>query len=357
MLSVIAVVLVLGVLIFFHELGHFLVARLLGIGVRTFSLGFGPKLASFRPGVTEYRLSAIPLGGYVQLAGEQPGEETPAGFTDRQHFSLRPSWQKMCVVAAGPVFNLLLAWLIYWGLFWGHGLTELAPIIGKVEDGSPAMATGIRPGDRVLAINGKEIHYWTDLAETIRESAGALTVDLVRGPEQIQLQVTPRLSVRKNIFGEDIETPLIGVAASDATIRVELGGLAAAREGLIQTWTVTRLTVEGILKLIERIIPVETVGGPIMIAQMVSEQARAGLSHVLALTAVISINLGLINLLPIPVLDGGHILFFTLETILRRPLNQRVQEITTRMGLAVLILLMALALYNDITRLIHSAPL
>jgi regulator of sigma E protease len=353
MQSTIAIVLVLGGLIFFHELGHFLVARALGIGVKVFSLGFGPKLAGFSRGKTRYQLSLVPLGGYVQLAGESPEQPLPEEFAERESFTLRPSWQRMLVVAAGPIFNLVLAWFIYSGLFLVHGQMELLPVVGQVNESTPAERAGIRSGDRVLEVDGNKIEFWQDMAGSIRESGGrTLLFKVVRDREVLDLKIQPEMRVQKNIFGEDVEIPLIGVTASGETIAIPLHGGSAAWAGLVRSWDVISLTAQGIMKLVGRVIPFENVGGPILIAQLISKQTEQGLSSVLALAAIISINLGLLNLLPIPVLDGGHIIFYALETIFRRPVNRRVQEITTKVGLILLITLFALVLYNDLQRLL-----
>ncbi len=352
LISAAAIALVLGMLICFHELGHFLVARAMGVGVPVFSFGFGPVLAKFRTRNTEYRLSAVPLGGFVQLVGEQEGDEPPEGYTEKHMFNKRPAWQRMLVVAAGPVFNFVLALLIYWGLFMAHGQTELLPVIGEVDDNSPAQAAGLQSGDQILSINAQNIEYWRNLAAVIHNSEGeTLQLRVERGGQILPMQVTPELRVHKNLFGEDVKTPLIGIRPAQEEVTIPLNLAQAFTAGVQQTWSIISLTFQGIIKLIERVVPLETVGGPIMIAELVHKQTREGLTHVLALTALISVNLGLLNLMPIPVLDGGHILFFGIEAVTRRPVNRRVQEVTTKIGLALLITLMALAVYNDIVRI------
>ncbi|GAB6175880.1 RIP metalloprotease RseP [Desulfobaculum senezii] len=348
----IAIVLVLGALIFFHELGHFLAARFLGIGVRTFSLGFGPKLFSFMGGQTRYQLSAVPLGGYVQLLGENPDDELPEGFTPEQNFSQRPPLHRMCVVAAGPIFNFILAWVIYSSIFMSTGLIELKPAIGGIQPDSAAEVAGIQPGDEVLAVNGKSITFWSEMADAIQKSEGqTLDFTVQRGNATLELDVVPRVMERKNIFGETISTPMVGVSAAGETVTIPLGTGRAFVEGANQTWQVIELTMRGIGKLFERVVPLDTVGGPIMIAQMVNQQAKRGLMEVLFLTAIISVNLGLLNLFPIPVLDGGHILFLTFEMVFRKPVPEKWQIMTTRLGIILLISLMVLATYNDIYRL------
>ncbi len=354
MVSIIAVILVLGVLIFFHELGHFLAAKLLKIGVRTFSLGFGPKLFGFKWGGTEYRLSLAPLGGYVHLIGEKPEEEVSSD-EESISFSLRPAWQKMIVVLAGPLFNFLLAWMIFFAIIISIGQTRLLPEVGDVVPNSPAQRAGLKKGDVIVEIDGKRIKYWTDLVEVIKQSKGReLKFVIKRKDTFLKFKIKPNIEKTKNIFGEEIFTPRIGIIASQKIMHVKTTFFEGLKFSFVQVWDLTKLTIKGIIKLIERVIPLETIGGPIMIVQMVSQQAQQGFINVCVLTAIISINLGLINLIPIPVLDGGHILFYFLEMILRRPLDPRIREISIKIGISILILLMALAVYNDIFRIINK---
>ncbi len=349
--SVLAVVLVLGLLIFFHELGHFLVARLMRIGVPVFSLGFGPKIFSFLYKGTEYRLSAVPLGGYVKLSGENPDDEPASGARPEEIFSLRPPWQRILVVAAGPIFNFFLAFFIYWGLFWFHGQQELLPVVGQVMESSPAQTAGLHSGDRVLAIDGREISFWSELSEVVQQSGErALVLTVLRDQQQVEITAQPRVETRQNIFGEDIQVAMLGITASGDAQSIPMGPGTAMIAGIEQTWTIISLTGQAIIKLIERIIPLDTIGGPILIAQLVSEQAAVGLTSLLTLTALISINLGLLNLLPVPVLDGGHILLYTLEAIRGKPLSPRIQEIAYKIGIAFLVTLLTFAIYNDIHR-------
>lgn len=356
MQSVAAFIIVLGVLIAFHELGHFLVAKALGLGVKTYSLGFGPKILARRYGRTEYRLSWIPLGGYVSLVGEREDEQLEEGFTAKEHFNHRPAWHRILVVLAGPVFNVILAWLLFWGLFWAQGMYEPLPVIGDVRAESPAAEAGIEVGDHILSINGQSIATWSDLSDAIAASEGdAITMTLERNDQIIEKNLEPELMTRPNLFGEEEKSYLIGIVGS-GDYRVEpLGGGAAAVESVRRTWEIVSLTVQGFVKLIERVIPLDTVGGPIMIAQLVSQQAEQGFGNLIALTALISVNLAIINLLPIPVLDGGHILFLVVEMIRRKPVSPRVQELTFKIGFALLITLMVLATYNDIVRILGGS--
>ncbi|OIQ51303.1 Metalloprotease MmpA [Pseudodesulfovibrio hydrargyri] len=348
--SIIAIVLVLGGLIFFHELGHFVVARVFGMGVKAFSLGFGPKLVGFTSGKTDYKISLIPLGGYVALAGEQGEEETD--FADDKLFSHRPAWQRLCVVAAGPLFNFLLAFLIYWFLVMAQGQAVILPLVGGVLPDSPAAAAGFAKGDMVEAIDGAPIDSWTRMVETIRAADGrSLQVAVDRAGAKLTLTVTPHVSTFKNLFGEDVTVPMVGINQAGQVRYEPIEGIGALT-ALQHTWAMSEVVVKGFLSIIERLIPVESVGGPIMLAQMVHESAQNGLYALLGMMAIISINLAIINLLPIPVLDGGHILFFALEIVFRRPLNDRWKAMSMRVGLLILLLLMSLAIFNDVRRLL-----
>lgn len=368
--TVVAVIVVLGGLIFFHELGHFSVARVLGMGVSTFSLGFGPKLLRHTWGKTEYALSLVPLGGYVALVGESDPAEIPEGFTKEESFALRPAWQRFLVVAAGPVANILLAWLLCWVLALGWGTPVPLPQVGGVVKDSPADKAGLLPGDTVLEVDGIAVESWRAMADVIAASNGRPLQLLLSRPEAtaegrkgaeeeprtvaIRVELTPQRSVRKTIFGEDEEAWLIGISSSGAVRLVEHGITDAASAALRQTLEMLDLTWKSFVKLAERVVPLDQVGGPIMIMQMVGQQANEGLAGLLMLTALISVNLGILNLLPIPVLDGGTLVFCVIEMCFRRPVHEKVQVYATRMGLALLVLLMLLATYNDVWRLLKK---
>lgn len=321
------------------------------MGVSVFSLGFGTRLFGFKRGKTDYRVCAFPLGGYVQLVGESSDAELPEGFTASESFSARPPWQRMLVVLAGPVFNFLLAWLIFWGLAWSQGVQDMLPVIGQVTNSSAAEEAGIQPGDRILAVDGSEIAVWEDLVHRIETNQGApMTLTVERGQELFSVQLTPRLQEKRNLFGEIKTVPMLGIAPKGEFATREMGGFNAAIEGAVQIWEVSGLMLMGIVKLIERVIPWTDMGGVILITEMIHKEAQTGLINLLALTALISINLGILNLLPIPVLDGGHILFFFLETVTGRPLNPQVQQFALKIGMMLLLMLMIFATINDILR-------
>jgi len=347
---VIGFVVVLGVLIFFHEFGHFIVAKAFGVGVEKFSLGFGPKILAKTVGRTEYRLSAIPLGGYVKMVGEQPDEELdPADIPFS--FTHKPVFQRILIVASGPVFNFILAIIIFFGIFWLAGVMMLQSVIGEVKAGSPAESAGIISGDKVLTINGASISNWSEMAEMIMDSGGSsLNFTLLRDSRHINLSVTPEDDVMENIFGEEQHRYIIGVSSTGDVITRKLGPVEAFTESLNRTYLICKLTILSVVKVFQGTIPAKTIGGPILIAQMAGEQVEQGPVSLLAFIALISVNLGILNLLPIPVLDGGHILFFSIEAVIRRPVSIKTREIAQQVGIFLLMMLMVFVFYNDIMR-------
>ncbi|MDD2966074.1 MAG: RIP metalloprotease RseP [Desulfovibrionaceae bacterium] len=353
--TIIYAVLVLGALIFFHELGHFAVARWFGMGVSRFSLGFGPILCSFTKGKTQYALSAVPLGGYVSLVGESDDAELPEGFSPQESFALRPAWQRLLVVAAGPIANFVLAWFVCWVLAIGYGQVIALPEIGGIVAESPAAKAGIQTGDRVLAVDDTPIGTWAEMSDAIAASKGkSLTFLVQRGTESLPVTLTPQLSKRKTIFGEEEEAWLAGVRSSGAVETLPLSFAESFPAANARTWELIDLTWQGFVKLAQRVVPADQVGGPIMIAQMVGQSAEAGLAALLALTALISVNLGILNLLPVPILDGGQIVFCLVEMVIRRPINETARGIAMRVGFALLMALMVFATYNDIVRIVKS---
>lgn len=352
--SIIAFVIVLGVLIFFHELGHFMVARLFGVGVEKFSLGFGPRIFGRTVGITDYRISAIPLGGYVKMVGEDPSAdidpvEKAISFTHKHVF------KRILIVAAGPFSNLLLAVVIFFGLFMASGTFILKPTVGEIKEGGPAWEAKLQKGDRIYSIDGVAISTWDEMAHRIQKSGGKSLLCLIyRGQSEVELTITPKIQTAKNIFGEDTQRYVIGVTSAGDVIPKRLNPLEALGESIRQTWDITRLTVLSIVKLIQGSISTKTLGGPIMIAQMAGDQAREGVANLLFFTALISINLGILNFLPIPVLDGGHLVFFAIEAVGRRPVSTRIREIAQQIGMFILLLLMVYVFYNDISRILFG---
>jgi regulator of sigma E protease len=349
-----AFVIVLGVLIFFHELGHFLVARLFGVGVERFSLGFGPRLFGRRVGITDYRISAVPLGGYVKMVGEEPGAEIdPADIP--KSFTHKHIGKRILIVAAGPFFNFLLAVIIFFGIFQISGTYILMPSVGKVKEGSPAERAGLRKDDRIAAIDGREVSSWDEMASIISKSGGKpLLVSVRRGDATFDVSITPEQIPTKNIFGEDAERYVIGITASGELVSKDMNPLDSAVESIRKTYEIAELTVISIGKLIQGTVSTKTLGGPIMIAEIAGQQAKEGIINFLFFIALLSINLAILNFLPIPVLDGGHLLFFFIEAAIGRPVSTKVREIAQQAGIFVLILLMIFVFYNDITRIFFS---
>lgn len=444
MVTIISTIILLGILIFVHELGHFLMAKLLGVKVERFSLGFPPKMIGKKIGETEYMLSWIPLGGYVKMFGENPDEEEYVPpEEEHRSFSHKPAWARFLIVLAGPGFNFLFAFLVLWGLFAVNGVDRFKPEVGRVAEGTPAAEAGLEPGDRIVALDGRPIKYFEEILDKVMEGAGqTMQVTVDRGGRTFTKPITPGKSLHKNLFGEDVEvfdigiepymsayvaevnpdmpafaagiqpgdlittisekpvrdwydvldliraskgrqvtigiqrngrdltvevtpklvpgqdlageqiqTPMIGIGGRDERILEEVGPIKAIYYGAARTWELTRLTVISVVKLFQRKVSVKTLGGPIFIAELAGKQAKAGLVHFISLMAYISLSLGILNLLPIPVLDGGHLLFFLLEMIFRRPVSLNIREKAQQAGMLFLLLFMVFVFYNDIARI------
>jgi regulator of sigma E protease len=350
--SIIAAVVGLGVLIVFHEFGHFLFAKLSGVGVLTFSVGFGPKLWVKKKGETEYALSAFPLGGYVKMVGEDPEEEVKAVDLERS-FAHKSLLKRTAIVAAGPGFNLLLAVFLLMLVFLFYGVPVLSNLVGAVEPDSPAAQAGIQKGDRIIAVNNQTVTAWEDLSSAIKQSGGQpLALRIQRTGQETTVAVQPRKKEVKNIFGELKEDWMIGIGSQ---VSIEKGdpGLAISK-AFVQTYEYSKLTLVGLYKMITREVSPRNLGGPILIAQMAGQQAQEGIGSYLAFLAVLSINLGVLNLLPVPVLDGGHLFFFAIEAIIRRPVSLKYREKAQQVGIFLLLLLMIFAFANDIFRLFEK---
>lgn len=346
--SIVSAVIGLGVLIIFHEFGHFLFAKLSGVGVLTFSVGFGPKLWVIKRGETEYALSAFPLGGYVKMVGEDPQEEVQPGDIERS-FAHKSLLKRIAIVAAGPGFNLLLAVLLLAIVFVFYGVPVVSNQVGGVENGSPAQQAGIQKGDVIVSINGQAVGAWEALSKGIKESEGKpLALQVRRDSKDLALTVQPNRKEGRNIFGEKRDEWMIGIS-SHVSIEKGKPGLAIVK-AFQQTYEYSKLTLVALYKMLVGEVSPRNLGGPILIAQMAGQQAQEGLGSFLAFLAVLSINLGVLNLLPVPVLDGGHLLFFLVESIIRRPVALKYREMAQQVGIFLLLLLMVYAFYNDIAR-------
>jgi len=346
-------IIVLGLLIFFHELGHFGAAKIFGVKVERFSFGLGPRLIGLKVGDTDYRISALPLGGYVKMVGEGLDEEVSEEEKERS-FSHKAAWKRMIIVLCGPLFNFFFALVVFFLGFFFVGQVVLTSEIGEVKSDYPAYHAGLRSGDKIIRMAGRPITTWKELPEIVRANPGKpIPVVFVRGERPYATEITPIRSTVKNIFGEDIQETVIGVTPSGKFFTQELGLLGAFQGGIAQTWGITKMTVVSLVKLIQRKVPLETLGGPIFIAQLAGQQAQEGWTNLLFFTALLSINLGILNLLPIPILDGGHLVFFGIEWITGKPVSLKKREIAQQVGMFILILLMVFVFYNDIVRIIQ----
>ncbi len=339
----------LGALIFVHECGHFLVAKLVGVKVLKFSMGFPPAMIRKQWGETEYLLSWVPLGGYVKLLGEDPEskDEIPPEELHRA-FTSKSLAARSAIIIAGPLSNFLLAAVLLCAGFLA-GWPVLISDVGKVLEGTPAMEAGLLPGDKVVAIDGQPIWRWDDMRSTIEKSAGRkLRMSVERDGQVIELDITPVIGDQKDIFGDAVGR--IGVAPSGKSVK--LGFASALYEGIRFTGYLTKLVGLTLVKLVKGEISAKALSGPITIVQASGESLKAGVFSFLFLMSYISVNLAIINLLPVPILDGGHLMFFAVEAVIRRPVTGKVREIAVQVGLLFIVFLMALVFYNDISRIV-----
>lgn len=356
--------LVLAVVIFVHEMGHFLVGRWCGVGVQAFSIGFGPELLGWtdKHG-TRWKVCAIPLGGYVKFAGDlnvtsTPDAEELARMSEAERsesFHHKSVAQRAAIVAAGPAANFLMAILIFAGLAYFNGKQVLEPRVQAVIEGSAAEAAGFQPGDLVLAIDGRSIDGFSDLQRVVSSSAGdtlAFTVD--RGGSRLTLVATPVRTEQETPFGRH-RVGLLGLqAANDATAirRISYGPVEALGQGVYETYFVIDRTLDYLGKLVTGRESAEQLSGPIRIAQVSGDVANySGLIGLISLMALLSVSIGFINLFPVPMLDGGHLMFYAIEAVRGRPLSDQAQEIGFRIGLALMLMLMLFVTWNDIVNL------
>jgi regulator of sigma E protease len=352
---------VLTIVVFFHELGHFLVARWCGIKVIVFSIGFGPEIVGFNDRYgTRWKLSAVPLGGYVKFFGDDnaasvPDTEAAAAMTEaekRDSFQHKPVGPRAAVVAAGPIANFILAILIFAGVFMTVGKQTTTARVDTIAPNSAAQAAGFQPGDLVLAINGSAITNFADMQRIVSISAGEpLNVDIERGGVRVMLKATPERKELKDNFGNVHRIGVLGISRSmqPGDIKTEKAGpFQAIVMGAQETWFVVDRTLSYIGGVFTGREAADQLGGPIRIAQVSGQVATAGFVALIHLTAVLSVSIGLLNLFPIPLLDGGHLLFYGIEAVRGRPLSERAQEFGFRVGLALVVMLMIFATFNDI---------
>ncbi len=354
---------VLSIVIFFHELGHFLVGRLCGVKIDAFSLGFGPEIAAFvdRKG-TRWRIGALPLGGYVKFHGDANGasmsnEAAVAAMPEAEKsttFFAQKVWKRAAIVAAGPIANLILAIVIFTGIYFVHGRGILIPEIDKIMPGSAAEAAGFVSGDIVVSIDGTKIDSFEDMQRIVQASSDTpLSFVVDRHGQQITLIATPRRRELSTPLGAS-RVGVLGVEAnaSAANWYVQHYGLAeSAKLATFETWSIIEQTGSYCGRLITGRESTDQLSGPIRIAEVSGQMAKIGLAALLNLAAVLSISIGILNLLPIPLLDGGHLFYYAIEAVRGKALNERIQQVGFRIGLTLVAALMILATYNDISRL------
>lgn len=353
--TVIPFLVVLTVVVFVHELGHFWVARRVGVAVSVFSIGFGPELLgrTDRKG-TRWKVSAVPLGGYVRFIDDanpasQPGEKS----SDPGAFQSKSLPARAAVVAAGPAANFLFAIAVLAVLFFAFGKPMIAPVAGAVEPGSPAAEAGFLAGDRILAIDGDSIESFADIQRVVMLQNGVeLAIDVDRSGSRLTLHATPRTRQIIDGFGEKQTVPVLGLRQINPTVELRsFGPLGAVREAVRETWSIVDSTLSSVAGMFSGRTSTTQISGPIGIARVSGQVAAMGLIPLINLAAILSISIGLINLFPIPMLDGGHLAFYAIEALRGRPLPERAQEIGFGIGFAIVLGLMAFGVLNDIAKI------
>ena len=358
---------VLSLVVFFHEFGHFLVARLCGVRVLVFSIGFGPELAGFNDRYgTRWKIAAIPLGGYVKFFGDEnagsvpdaPRLEAMSPDERRRSFFFQPVFKRAAIVVAGPLANFALAIMIFATVFMLYGKQTMSARVDTVQPDSAAAAAGFAQGDLVVAINGKPIEDFAEMQRIVSESAGDhLDVRVNRNGTILTLKATPALKEVKDNFGNVHRIGILGISRSMAAEDLKFQPVSPSRAvmmGVQETWFVVDRTLSYIGGVVVGREAADQLGGPIRIAQMSGQVATAGFVALIHLAAVLSVSIGLLNLFPIPLLDGGHLLFYSIEASRGRPLSERAQEVGLRIGLAIVLMLMIFATFNDIVHLATS---
>ncbi len=357
---IIPFLIVLTVLVFVHELGHYLVARWNGVRIEVFSIGFGPEIFGWTDRVgTRWKFSAVPLGGYVKMFGDadpasQPSSENLEQMSDAEKavsFHHKRLMQRAAVVVAGPAANFLFAVIALTLLFATFGEPFTPPEIGQIQPGSAAEAGGLKPGDTIIAIDGHAIERFEEVQRDVRLNAGSpMTIEVRRGDGTVSLSITPRITTVTDRFGNEHAFGLLGIERNGVNY-LRRNPAAALWQATVETENLTTGTLTAVWQMIIGARPADEIGGPLRIAQMSGEVAQGGAVAVIWFMAVLSVNLGLINLFPVPILDGGHLLFYIAEAVRGRPLGQRAQEFGFRLGLALVLTLMVFATWNDLVHL------
>lgn len=349
-MGTITFLLVLSFLVFFHELGHFLAARYFGVKVQVFSIGFGKQLYSKEWKGTTWQFALIPLGGYVKMKGQ---DDTKPGLIEEGNdsYNNKTPWQRIVILFAGPFANFILAAILYFVIALA-GANSLSPTVGKIQENSPAMTAGIKEGDVIVRINNTEIKTWEEIGKTIVSSQGPLKFFIQRDGKMIGKTINPHISDAQNVFREKIKKRMIGISPAPKLVTIYHDPISALGFAWDKTIESSKMIFQGVQKLIQGIVPSSEIGGVITIGKVISDASESSIIALFAITALISVNLGVLNLLPIPALDGGHIMFNLYEIITRRKPSERVFIYLTIAGWVILASLMLLGIYNDINRLL-----
>jgi len=349
-LGFITFLIVLSILVFIHELGHFTVARLLGVKVYVFSIGFGKKLISKQWKGTEWSFSLIPLGGYVKMKGQEDLNPMLAN-NDSDSYNVKTPFERILILIAGPLANFLLAFVLYIGIGL-LGNNHLTATIGKVVENSPAQKAGLMVNDEIIKINEYVIKTWDDLSVIIKDSDNPLKFYVKRDGKIKTLIIRPKLSDSENMFKEKIKKRMIGIAPAPKVVKIFYSPIESLSFAYDKTIESSKMIFLGVQKLIQGIIPSSEIGGVISIGTVIADASQSSFIALLTIMALISVNLGVLNLLPIPALDGGHIMFNLYEMITRKKPSDKVLTVLTVAGWAILLGLMSLGVYNDIVRLL-----
>ena len=348
MLSLISFLIVLGVLVIVHEFGHFIVAKRLGVRVEKFSIGFGPKVCSIKKGETEYLVSSIPLGGYIKMGGEDPGEAIKG---ERWEFLSRSVFDRFKIIFAGPLLNYVLAFLIFSGIFM-VGSPVPTTEIGALMKGYPAESQGLLVGDKILSVDGNSVKYWEDMTELIyKHNETPMKLSIERGGKVIEKEIRPTTNKVKDIFGKETTISLIGIKPSQNTYKVKYGFFQSFKMGFKKLIQLTCITYKALWMIVTgKLSFKESMTGPIGIFMITGQMARLGLIPLLNLIGVLSASLAIFNVLPLPVLDGGHIFFLVIEKLRGKPLSLKTQEAIMNVGVSLLILFTLFVFYSDIVK-------
>jgi regulator of sigma E protease len=352
---------VLTVVVFVHEMGHYLVGRMCGIGVQAFSIGFGPELAGFtdRHG-TRWKLCAVPLGGYVKFVGDvgatsTPDEEELATLTPeerRRAFHLQPVWKRFATVLAGPAFNFLLTIAVFAVMFSAYGRFVFEPVVAEVQPDSPAAIAGFQPGDRFLKVDGEAVETFSDVQRIVSGQAGdPIIFVMLRDGAEIELTATPKLSEQKDALGNTVKVGLIGVVNNQEMGQPRLisyNPAEAVGQAVLETGRIIARTGSFLQRFATGREDRCQLGGPVKIAEMSGKAAALGFLWLVQLVALLSVGIGFLNLLPLPPLDGGHLVFYIIEAVIRRPVPERLMEAVYRAGLLIVLVFMGFVFWNDI---------